>query len=115
MTPTMTVSDIAAERLSAIAEEQGLTEDQGLRLFTRSGGCACSGPSFGMAIDSAEATDSILFVSGIRFIVDPDSAGTLEGASIDYIDDVMQSGFTIEAPNAQQGSGGGCGGGCGGH
>jgi iron-sulfur cluster assembly protein len=110
MSLTMTVSDNAAERLSALAEEHGIAEDQGLRLFTRGGGCACSGPSFGMAIDSAEAGDAVLFVSGIRFIVDQESALSLEGASIDYIDDVMRSGFTIEAPNAQQGGGCACGG-----
>ena len=110
MTLTMTVTDIAAERLSAIAEEHGIAEDQGLRLFSRGGGCACSGPSFGMAIDNAEAGDSVLLLSGIRFIVDADSAESLEGASIDYIDDVMRSGFTIEAPNAAQGGSCGCGG-----
>ncbi len=110
MTLTMTVTETAAERLSAIAAEQGIADEQGLRLFTRAGGCGCSGPSFGMAIDNAEAGDSVVFVSGIRFIVDPDSAGTLEGASIDYIDDVMRSGFTIEAPNAAQGGGCSCGG-----
>jgi len=110
MTLTMTVSEIAAERLSAIAQEHGITEDQGLRLFTRSGGCACSGPSFGMAIDNAESGDSVLVLSGIRFIVDQESAGNLEGATIDYIDDVMRSGFTIEAPNAAQGGSCGCGG-----
>ena len=80
MTLTMNVTDTAAERLVAIAEEQGISQEQGLRLFTRSGGCGCSGPSFGMAIDSAEAGDSVVVLSGIRFIVDPDSAGTLEGA-----------------------------------
>lgn len=111
MTLTMNVTETAAERLLAIAEEHGIEEEQGLRLFTRGGGCACSGPSFGMAIDSVESGDNIFVVSGIRFIVDADSAGTLEGASIDYVDDVMRSGFTIEAPNAA--AGGGCS--CGGH
>ena len=33
---------------------------------------------------------------------------------VDYIDDVMRQGFTIEAPNAQQGGGCACGNG-GGH
>ncbi|HRC62212.1 MAG: iron-sulfur cluster assembly accessory protein [Dehalococcoidia bacterium] len=111
MTLTMTVTESAAERLLAITAEHGITEEQGLRLFTRGGGCACSGPSFGMAIDNAESGDSVFTLSGIRFIVDDVSADSLEGASIDWVDDVMRSGFTIEAPNAQ--TGGGCG--CGGH
>lgn len=110
MTLTMSVSDTAAERLSALAEEHGITEAQGLRLFARGGGCACSGPSFGMAIDDAAPTDSVLTISGIRFIVDSTSAESLYGATIDYVDDVMRSGFTIEAPNAAQGGSCGCGG-----
>lgn len=111
MNLTMTVTDSAAERLMAITNEHGITGEQGLRLFTRGGGCACSGPSFGMAIDNAEAGDSVITLAGIKFIVDEGSAESLEGASIDWIDDVMRSGFTIEAPNAA--AGGGCG--CGGH
>lgn len=110
MTLTMNVTESAAERLMAITAEHGINEEQGLRLFTRSGGCACSGPSFGMAIDNAESGDSVVTLAGIRFIIDEASADTLEGASIDYIDDVMRSGFTIEAPNAQAGAGCGCGG-----
>jgi iron-sulfur cluster assembly accessory protein len=111
---TLTVTDSAAQRLGALAEEHGITEEQGLRLFTRSGGCGCSGPSFGMTIDSAQDADQVMLISGVRFIIDPTSADSLEGASIDYIDDVMRQGFTIEAPNAQQGAGCGCGNG-GGH
>jgi Fe-S cluster assembly iron-binding protein IscA len=38
------------------------------------------------------------------------SAEKLEGASIDYVDEVMRQGFTIEAPAA---AGGACA--CGGH
>ena len=48
----------------------------------------------------------------LRFIVDPESAPSLVDAPIDYVEDVMQQGFSIEAPNAQI-TGGGCG--CGGH
>ena len=51
----------------------------------------------------------------MRFIVDPQTATSLEGASIDYTeDDLMRKGFTIEAPNAQPADGGGCGCGAGG-
>ena len=52
--------------------------------------------------------------SNLNFIIDGDSSESLEGASIDYVEDVMQQGFKIEAPNAPQGGGGGGGCGCGG-
>jgi iron-sulfur cluster assembly accessory protein len=107
------VTDSAAAQLGSIVEEHGIEESQGLRLFARSGGCACSGPAFGMTIDKPADEDQVIVVSGIRFIIDPLSASNLDGASIDYIDTVMQQGFTIEAPNAGAAAGAGCA--CGGH
>ena len=45
-------------------------------------------------------------------VVDSDSAPLMEGAQIDYVEDLMRSGFAISNPNIQ--SAGGCGsGGCG--
>ena len=112
---SLTVTPTAAERLGSIAQEHDIAAGEGLRLFARGGGCACSGPSFGMTIDKPGDGDQILAISGLSFILDADSASALEGASIDYVDDVMRSGFTIEAPNAVA-TGGGCGcGGGGGH
>jgi len=107
------VTDSAAAQLGSIVEEHGIEESQGLRLFARSGGCACSGPAFGMTIDKPADEDQVIVVSGIRFIIDPLSASNLDGASIDYIDTVMQQGFTIEAPNAGAAADAGCA--CGGH
>jgi len=105
----ITVTDKAAERLvSVLSEKAG--ENEGLRILAQGGGCACSGGSFAMGIDAARADDSILDIAGIRIIVDPASAQQLEGASIDYVDEVMRQGFTIDAPAA---AGGACG--CGGH
>ena len=106
------VTEIAARELAGIVQEHGIAEPQGLRLFARSGGCACSGPAFGMSIDNATDEDEVQEVAGFRFILDPLSAPNLDGASIDFIDDVMRRGFTIEAPNAAAAAGAGCG--CGG-
>ncbi|MEI6664556.1 MAG: iron-sulfur cluster assembly accessory protein [Chloroflexota bacterium] len=110
------VTDAAAEQLGVLVVEHEIADPQGLRLFARSGGgCACSGPAFGMTIDSPAEDDEVITVNGIRFLVDPLSAGNLDGASIDYIDDVMRKGFTIEAPNSAAAEGAACGCGGGGH
>ena len=109
MTLTITVTKDAAERLGMIVTQQAESEEQGLRIFSRGGGCGCSGPSFAMGIDKAAESDNVLDLHGVRFIVDADTATSLEGASIDYTeDDLMRKGFTIDAPNAQA-AGGGCG------
>jgi iron-sulfur cluster assembly protein len=37
---------------------------------------------------------------GIKIVVDPESVPHIAGAEIDYVDDLMKSGFTIYNPNA---------------
>ena len=105
----ITVSDTAASKAKAVLEQRGRT-DGALRIFVAGGGC--SGPQFGMALaDTPDADDTEFHFGGVRFLVDSESAPFLDGAQVDYVDDVIRSGFTIFNPNVQS-SGGGCGGGC---
>ena len=102
------VSDSAATKAKAVLEQRGKPEGA-LRLFVAGGGC--SGPQFGMALaEQAESDDTELQFAGVRFLVDSESAPFLDGAEVDYVDDVVRSGFTIFNPNVQRE--GGCGGGC---
>jgi len=109
----LTVTDIARQRLSTLISEHDAGA-QAIRVFAQSGGCGCSGPSFGMGLDDPQATDAVIEFGTLKFIADPTAAQALEGASIDYIEDVMQQGFSISAPLAAEilGGGGTCG--CGG-
>jgi iron-sulfur cluster assembly protein len=106
----LTVTPTAAERLATILSDQAAA-NEGLRILARGGGCACSGGSFAMGIDAATSEDTVIDLSGVRVIVDPMSALQLDGAAIDYVEEVMRQGFTIEAPNAATGGACGCGGG----
>jgi iron-sulfur cluster assembly accessory protein len=49
---------------------------------------------------SREEDDIAIEASGITLLVDSESAPLLEGAEVDYVDDLMKSGFTIFNPNA---------------
>ena len=108
----LTVTDIAQQRLATLVGERATSPGQAIRIFTQSGGCGCSGPRFGMGLDEPSGEDAVLTVGTLTFLVDPQSADILEGASIDYVDDVLQSGFAIDAPKAKEMGGGSCG--CGG-
>lgn len=113
----LTVTDSASEKLTDIVAqrpEPGL----GVRIFAQEGGgggCGgggCGGGSgmrFGMAFDNAQQGDARVAVGSLEFLVDPVSAQALEGASIDWVENVMNSGFAITAPNAPKAAGGGCG------
>ena len=109
----LTVTDVAQTRLTDLLGERAAAGDQAIRIFAASGGCGCSGPRFGMGLDAVSEEDAVVKVGMLTFVVDASSASSLEDASIDYIEDVMQQGFAINAPNAAS-SGGGCGCGAGG-
>jgi iron-sulfur cluster assembly accessory protein len=102
------VSDSAASKAKAVLEQRG-KPNGALRLFVAGGGC--SGPQFGMALaEQADSDDEEFEFGGVRFLVDSESAPFLDGAEVDYVEDVIRSGFTIFNPNVQRS--GGCGGGC---
>jgi len=94
----LSMTDKAAVKARELFQQKGVTEG-GLRVFVVGGGC--SGYQYGMAL-AREFDDEDLVIdhSGIKLVVDPDSAPLLEGAEIDYVDDLMKAGFTIYNPNA---------------
>lgn len=94
----ITVTDKAAEKARTILADRGV-ENGALRVFVVSGGC--SGYSYGMAIARNREDDDIAIeASGVTILVDAESAPLLDGAEVDYVEDLMKSGFTIFNPNA---------------
>ena len=81
------------------------------------GGCGCGGggggPSFGMAFDRPRTGDKVIPVDGFSIVVDDMSAALLQGATIDYVQDLNASGFKISAPSLAAPSTGSEAGGCG--
>lgn len=69
-----------------------------LRIYITGGGC--SGYRYGMALDENVYDDDVVVESGgVRIVIDSFSAPFIEGSEIDYIEDVMGSGFAINNPN----------------
>lgn len=88
----------ARTQLEALMEQQGLS-DLGLRVFVAPGGC--SGFQYGMRFeDTPMDGDQIEARGGVKLYVDEFSAQHLEGAEIDFVDELMGGGFTIHNPNA---------------
>ncbi len=98
--PTVLVSITprAAEKARELMVQKEVPEGA-LRVFVVGGGC--SGYQYGMALaKEAESDDTVIEADGVRIVVDPDSRQLLGGAEIDYVEDLMKSGFTIYNPNA---------------
>jgi iron-sulfur cluster assembly protein len=92
------ITERAAEKARALLEARELPNGA-LRVFVAGGGC--SGYQYGMALArSSEEDDIVIEQFGVRILIDPESARYLEGAEIDYVDDIMKSGFSIYNPNA---------------
>jgi len=82
-----------------LAKRQLSVNDYALRVFVSGGGC--SGFQYGMALEGeVRETDFQFKQHGVRLVVDEVSMDYLRGAHIDYVEDVMGSGFKIENPNA---------------
>src|SRR5213595_1963067 len=100
--PTMTlhVSDSAvAEIKKFMSSEEGLPETAGLRVRVVPGGC--SGFQYSLNIEEASREgDFVLDEKGVRLFVDMFSAQYLNGVEIDYVTNVMGSGFTFKNPNS---------------
>lgn len=71
-----------------------------LRTFVQGGGC--SGMSYGFTLDEEQNEDDFEFpVGNFKVLVDATSMQYLQGASIDYKEDLSGSQFSINNPNAE--------------
>ena len=71
-----------------------------LRTFVQGGGC--SGMQYGFTFDEDKNEDDFDFdFDGVPVVVDSMSAQYLQGATIDYKEDLMGASFSINNPNAE--------------
>ena len=95
----ITVTESAVAKIQDILAEENNTNLK-LRVFVQGGGC--SGMSYGFTLDETQNEDDWdLEISGVKVLVDSTSGGYLQGAVIDYKDDVMGASFSISNPQAQ--------------
>ena len=103
------VTNPALEKLKEVLVEQG-DNDSALRVIAVPG--EHGGVQYMMTMESeTQKDDTILDMDGIRFVMDSDSEPFLEGATIDYVEELTRVGFVINNP--MYSGGGGCGSGCG--
>lgn len=97
-TAGMSVTEAAARKAGELLGN-AQKENAAIRVFVKSGGC--SGYSYGMAIDDRELEgDSIFEDRGVRIVVDKMSLPLLNGSQIDYVENMMGGGFSVNNPNA---------------
>ena len=91
-------TDSAARKVRALLEEEA-NQNLKLRVFVTGGGC--SGFQYGFSFDeNQEEGDTRVDKNGVALLVDPMSFQYLQGAEIDYKEDVEGAQFVIRNPNA---------------
>jgi iron-sulfur cluster assembly protein len=94
----ITLTTSAREHVSKLLAERNML-DHGLRVFVSGGGC--SGMQYGMALEAEPREfDTIVEADGVKVFLDPTSLMYVRGASIDYVDNLMGGGFSIDSPQA---------------
>lgn len=92
------ITDAAKNKIKDILYDEG-NPKIALRTFVQGGGC--SGFSYGFTLDEEQNEDDFeIVLDEFRVLVDAMSMQYLQGASIDYKEELMGSQFVIKNPNA---------------
>ena len=91
------VTDSAVKKLLELKKVEG--EESFLRMAVKPGGC--SGLSYEMFFDT-DKFDNDIFESydGVEVGIDSQSLPHIKGSTLDYKEGLMDSGFSIDNPNA---------------
>jgi iron-sulfur cluster insertion protein len=94
----LTLTDSAKEKIKNILYDEG-NPNLSLRTFVQGGGC--SGFSYGFTLDEEQNEDDFIVpLDEFKVVVDAMSMQYLQGAEIDYKEELMGSSFVIKNPNA---------------
>ena len=93
------ITDSAKEKIKDLLAEEN-NPNLKLRTFVQGGGC--SGFQYGFSFDEEQNDDDWEFeIDNHKMIVDAMSMQYLDGAVIDYKEDLMGASFSIKNPNAE--------------
>lgn len=94
----LSITPLAAERAREILNRYN-KPNAAIRVFIKSGGC--SGYQYGMAVDERELEgDTSVEMFGVRLVVDRMSLPLLAGSQVDWVENLMGGGFSVNNPQA---------------
>ncbi len=93
----LSITPAAAAKIRELMAEEPDGDTMVLRVAIQGGGC--SGFQYGLGFDTQAAEgDRELVLEGVNVVVDPFSIPYLQGATIDFLDGLQESGFKIDNP-----------------
>jgi iron-sulfur cluster assembly protein len=95
----VTFTSGALEQLRKIFAEQSLSDEHGLRIGVKGGGC--SGFSYVLGFDVRKEKDEVFEIGGFKVFMEKAHGIYLLGMEIDWVDGLNNRGFTFSNPNAK--------------
>ncbi len=94
----VTITETAELKIKELMKEE--KDIVGLRIYVRGGGC--HGYQYGMAFEDKMGDDDTVIEKGeVKVLMDSQSAPLLSGATVDYVESLQGSGFSIKNPQAK--------------
>lgn len=95
----LTITESAKKKILELSEAEG-QQGVGVRVAIAGGGPASFRYELAfMAEENKEADDTVIDAGGFRVYVDAESAPKLQGATVDFVEGIYESGFKIDNPN----------------
>ncbi|KEC54491.1 iron-sulfur cluster insertion protein ErpA [Bartonella koehlerae] len=94
---SVNISDVAARRIAQILSSE--PDKIGLRISVEGGGCSGFSYKYNL-VSKANKDDLVVQKNGATILIDSLSLPFMEGAEIDFVDDLMGQYFKIHNPNA---------------
>ena len=92
------LTENAVRRIAMLKAEENAANAL-LRISVSGGGC--SGFQYGLSFDNQRNEDDFVFErDGVGVVIDEVSLGLLDGAEVDFVEDLMGASFQIRNPNA---------------
>ena len=101
--PVVHLTPSAAEQVRSMLAGQPDASGKCLRVYVEAGGC--SGLQHAMTLDEKREGDLAAEFFGVAVVVDRVSAEHLQGATIDFSDELTGGGFKVTIPKAQSSCG----------
>jgi iron-sulfur cluster insertion protein len=99
----VTISESAARQIARLVADEA-NDKLMLRIAVSGGGC--SGFQYGFSLDDSQQEDDVVFErSGVTVVIDSTSLELVQGAEIDFVEELVGSSFQVRNPNAKSSCG----------
>ncbi|MDI9408239.1 MAG: iron-sulfur cluster assembly accessory protein [Candidatus Pacebacteria bacterium] len=103
---SLNLSDSAARRIEQLMAGETTDPAKPMRMRIAVAGGGCSGFQYSFSFDSHQSSDDRIFAkNGAELIIDETSLGLMNGATLDFVEDLAGSSFQIKNPLASSGCG----------